>query len=97
MRYINTGGYDWRIRAGPDGVFENGFDNGINLIEHLLGTGFVAIGGDTVEELQKYQLYKPIMYSDGVVLLSGGSHLEGFAGKPYPSVQDLIEHGYKKT
>lgn len=95
-RDINTGSYEWRIRAGPDGVFEDDFSNGINLIEHLLGTGFVAIGGDTVEELQKYQLCKPIMYSDGAVLLGGGSHLEGFAGKPYPSIQDLIEHGYKK-
>ena len=90
---INQGGYDWRIRAGPNGVFEEDFNNGIKLIEHLLGTGFVAIGGDTVEELQKNQLCKPIMYSDGAVLLGGGSHLEGFAGLPYPSIKDLIKHG----
>jgi 3-phosphoglycerate kinase len=90
---INTGGYDWRIRAGPDGVFEEGFDNGIKMIENLLGTGFVAIGGDTVEELQKFELCKPIMYSDGVVLLGGGSHLNGFAGLPYPSIEDLLENG----
>jgi 3-phosphoglycerate kinase len=92
-RRINQGHYDWRIRAGPDGVFEEDFDNGIRLIEHLLGTGFVAIGGDTVEELQKFELCKPIMYSDGTVLLGGGSHLEGFAGLPYPSIEDLIENG----
>jgi len=91
-RKINQGSYDWRIRAGPDGVFEEDFDNGIKLIEHLLGTGFVAIGGDTVEELQKYELCKPIIYSDGAVLLGGGSHLEGFAGLPYPSIEDLIEN-----
>ena len=90
---INQGRYDWRIRAGPDGVFEEDFDNGIKLIEHLLGTGFVAIGGDTVEELQKYELCKPIMYSDGAVLLGGGSHLEGFAGLPYPSIEDLLQNG----
>ena len=90
---INTGSYSWRIRAGPDGVFEENFDNGIKLIRNILGTGFVAIGGDTVEELQKYELCKPIMYSDGVVLLGGGSHLEGFAGLPYPSIEDLIENG----
>jgi len=71
-------------------------DNGIKLIENILGTGFVAIGGDTVEELQKYELCKPIMYSDGVVLLGGGSHLEGFAGLPYPSIQDLVENGCVK-
>jgi 3-phosphoglycerate kinase len=89
---INQGRYDWRIRAGPDGVFEEDFDNGIKLIEHLLGTGFVAIGGDTVEELQKYELCKPIMYSDGAVLLGGGSHLDGFAGLPYPSIEDLLKN-----
>lgn len=90
---INTGGYNWRIRAGPDGVFEENFGNGIRLIELILGSGFVALGGDTVEELQQYQLCKSIMYSDGVVLLGGGSHLEGFAGLPYPSIEDLIENG----
>lgn len=92
-RRINQGHYDWRIRAGPDGVFEEDFDNGIKLIENLLGTGFVALGGDTVEELQKFELCKPIMYSDGTVLLGGGSHLEGFAGLPYPSIEDLIKNG----
>ena len=90
---INEGRYDWRIRAGPDGVYEEGFDNGVSLIEHILGTGFVALGGDTVEELQRFELCKPIMYSDGAVLLGGGSHLEGFAGMPYPSVEDLIKNG----
>lgn len=92
-RRINQGRYDWRIRAGPNGVFEENFNNGLKLIELLLGTGFVAIGGDTVEELQKYELCKPIMYSDGAVLLGGGSHLAGFAGLPYHSIEDLIKNG----
>jgi 3-phosphoglycerate kinase len=92
-RRINQGRYDWRIRAGPNGVFEEDFNNGLKLIELLLGTGFVAIGGDTVEELQKYELCKPIMYSDGAVLLGGGSHLAGFAGLPYHSIEDLIKNG----
>ena len=91
-RHINDGSYDWRIRAGPNGVYEEGFDNGIKLIENLLGTGFVAIGGDTVEELQKYGICKPIMYSDGAILLGGGSHVEGFADTPYPCIKDLIEN-----
>ena len=90
---INTEGYDWRIRAGPNGVFEEGFDNGIKLIEHILGTGFVALGGDTIEELQQYEICKTIMYSDGSILLGGGSHLEGFAGNAYPCIQDLVENG----
>ena len=92
VKQINTGNYDWRIRAGPNGVFEDDFNNGIKLIENILGTGFVAVGGDTVEELQKYELCKPIMYSDGAVLLGGGSHLDGFAGVPYPSIQDLLDN-----
>jgi hypothetical protein len=74
-------------------VFEDDFDNGKLLIEQLLGSKFVAIGGDTIEELQKYELCKPIIYSDGIVLLGGGSHLDGFAELPYPSVEDLIENG----
>jgi 3-phosphoglycerate kinase len=93
VKQINADSYHWKIRAGPNGVFEKDFNNGIKLIEHLLGTGFVAIGGDTVEELQKYELCKPIIYSNGAVLLGGGSHLEGFAGLPYPSIADLIENG----
>ncbi len=90
---INTDSYVWKIRAGPDGVYEENFDNGKKLIEHLLGSRFVAIGGDTIEELQRYELCKSIIYSDGIVLLGGGSHLEGFAGLPYPSIEDLIENG----
>ena len=90
---INMDSYKWRIRAGPDGVFEENFDNGKKLIENLLGSRFVAIGGDTIEELQRYGLCKPIIYSDGIVLLGGGSHLDGFAGLPYPSIEDLIENG----
>jgi 3-phosphoglycerate kinase len=93
---LNTRGYEWRIRAGPNGVFEEDFDNGIKLIENILGTGFVAIGGDTIEELQKYDMCKTIMYSDGAVLLGGGSHLNGFAGKAYPCIQDLVENGCLK-
>ena len=89
---INRGRYDWRIRAGPCGVYEENFENGIRLIESILGTGFVAIGGDTVEELQKFEICKPIIYSDGAVMLGGGSHLEGFADIPYPCIEDLIRH-----
>jgi 3-phosphoglycerate kinase len=89
---INMDSYQWKIRAGPDGVYEENFNNGKKLIEHLLGSRFVAIGGNTIEELQRYELCKPIIYSDGIVLLGGGSHLVGFAGLPYPSIEDLIEN-----
>lgn len=42
------------------------------MIENLLGLRFVAVGGDAIEELQRYELCRPIIYSDGVVLLGGG-------------------------
>jgi 3-phosphoglycerate kinase len=89
---INMDSYEWKIRAGPNGVFEEDFYNGKKLIENLIGSKFVAIGGDTIEELQKYELCKSIMFSDGYVLLGGGSHLDGFADLPYPSIEDLIEN-----
>jgi 3-phosphoglycerate kinase len=92
-KIIHNERYGWRIRAGPNGVFEEGFDNGINLIENILGTGFVAIGGDTIEELQRSGICKPIMYSDGAILLGGGSHINGFADIPYPCVEDLLLNG----
>ncbi|MHA1541643.1 MAG: hypothetical protein ACTSQH_01550 [Candidatus Hodarchaeales archaeon] len=90
---INTEKYSWRIRAGPNGVYEEGFNNGTNLIENILGTGFVALGGDTIEELQRSGICKPIIYSDGAVLLGGGSHINGFADIPYPCIEDMIKNG----
>jgi 3-phosphoglycerate kinase len=92
-KLINTKKYSWRIRAGPNGVYEEGFNNGTKLIENILGTGFVAIGGDTIEELQRSGICKPIIYSDGAILLGGGSHLNGFAGIPYPCIDDMLKHG----
>ena len=92
-RMINTKRYSWRIRAGPNGVYEEGFNNGTKIIENILGTGFVAIGGDTIEELQQSGICKPIIYSDGAILLGGGSHLNGFANIPYPCIEDMLLNG----
>lgn len=83
--------YDWRIRAGPLGVFEDGYNNGSRLLRSILGTGFVALGGDTVEELQKNNLVKRIEDTGGVILLGGGAHLDGWAGIPYPSLDELLK------
>ena len=87
---IKDGGYEWTIRGGPSGIFERGYDNGIKLIRKILGKGFVAVGGDTIEELQDANLCKPIIATGGHVLLGGGAHLDGWAGHSYPSVDEII-------
>jgi len=88
---IREGNYDWKIRGGPNGRYELGYDNGINLIRKILGKRFVAVGGDTIEELQRAKLCKPIAATGGYVLLGGGAHLDGWADEPYPSIDELIK------
>ena len=88
---IAEGSYDWKIRGGPNGRYEWGYNNGVKLIRRILGSGFVAVGGDTVEELQNAGLCKPIAATGGHVLLGGGAHLDGWAGEPYPSIEEIIK------
>ena len=83
--------YERRIRAAPMGVYEEGFNNGSELVRSIVGPGFVAVGGDTVEELQDNELGDPIIAAGGTVLLGGGAHLDGWAGDPYPSVDELLK------
>jgi len=83
--------YEKRIRAGPLGVYEEGFNNGSELVRSIIGPGFVAVGGDTVEELQDNELCDPIIAAGGTVLLGGGAHLDGWAGDPYPSIDELLK------
>ncbi|MBN1683391.1 phosphoglycerate kinase [Candidatus Bathyarchaeota archaeon] len=83
--------YEKRIRAGPMGVYEEGFNNGSELVRSIVGPGFVAVGGDTVEELQDNELCDPIIAAGGTVLLGGGAHLDGWAGDPYPSIDELLK------
>lgn len=83
--------YERRIRAGPMGVYEEGFNNGSELVRSIVGPGFIAVGGDTVEELQDNELGDPIIAAGGTVLLGGGAHLDGWAGDPYPSVDELLK------
>ena len=83
--------YERRIRAAPMGVYEEGFNNGSELVRSIVGPGFVAVGGDTVEELQDNELGDPIIAAGGTVLLGGGAHLDGWAGEPYPSVDELLK------
>lgn len=83
--------YDWRIRGGPFGVYESGFNNDIELIRKIQGRGFVNLGGDSVEQLQKERLCRPILATGGKILLGGGAHQEGMAGSPYPCIDEIIK------
>jgi len=82
---------DIRIRAGPLGVFERGFDNGIRLTKMIAGSGLIFLGGDTTAEIAQYGLDKIIINTGGVLCVSGGSFLHGMAGEPYYSVDEIIK------
>ena len=82
-----------RIRAGPLGVYEQGYNNGIKLTKMIAGYGLIFVGGDTSQEIVQYGLDQTILSTGGVILLSGGSFLHGLAGFRYPSVDLIIEQG----
>ena len=80
-----------RIRAGPLGVFERGFTNGIKLTKMISGTGLIFLGGDTTAEITMYGLDRMIQNTGGILCVSGGSFLHGMAGENYPSIDMLLE------
>ncbi len=80
-----------RIRAGPLGVFEGGFDNGVKLTKMISGSGLIFLGGDTTAEVAMYGLDRIITNTGGLLCVSGGSFLHGMAGEPYPSIDKLLE------
>jgi phosphoglycerate kinase len=82
-------GYEIRIRAGPLGVYEEGYDHGILLTKLMSGGGLIFLGGDTTQEIIDYHLDGIITDVGGRILLSGGAFLHGMAKQPYPSL-DLI-------
>jgi phosphoglycerate kinase len=84
-----------RIRAGPLGVTEEGYDNGVELTRMILGEGLIFLGGDTSQEVVRRGLLGHIEDTGGKVCISGGSFLHGMAGNSYPSI-DLIIHMDKK-
>jgi|Deesub1362B_J571_1020462.scaffolds.fasta_scaffold00005_326 phosphoglycerate kinase len=86
-----------RIRAGPLGVYEKGYTNGIELTKRIIGVGLIFLGGDTAEEVVMYGLDKAIYSSGGLICLSGGAFLHGLAGKRYPSIDILIEKEMSKN
>lgn len=79
-----------RIRAGPLGVYEQGFQNGLELTKRISGDGLIFLGGDTSQELNAGGLLGHIEDSGGRICISGGSFLHGWAGGRFPAIDALM-------
>jgi 3-phosphoglycerate kinase len=79
-----------RIRAGPLGVYEEGFQNGLELTKRISGDGLIFLGGDTSQELNAGGLLGHIEDSGGRICISGGSFLHGWAGGRFPPIAALM-------
>ena len=79
-----------RIRAGPLGVYEQGFQNGLELTKRIGGDGLIFLGGDTSQELNEGGLLGHIEDSGGRICVSGGSFLHGWAGGRFPAIESLL-------
>ena len=82
-----------RLRAGPLGVYERGYNHGIILTKRIAGSGLIFLGGDTTAEIVKYGLDRIIISTGGMMCLSGGAFLHGLAGFSYPSVDLILKQG----
>jgi len=84
--------YAYVIRAGPSGVYEEGFFNGGRIIKSLIGkTNLVILGGDSASEMKKMGLYH-LLNSAGVIqLISGGSAAHDLARYRLPSLDRILE------
>jgi phosphoglycerate kinase len=80
-----------RVRAGPLGVYEEGYQNGLELTKRISGDGLIFLGGDTSQELNEAGLLGHIEDAGGSICVSGGSFLHGWAGGSFPSVDLLID------
>ena len=78
-----------RIRAGPLGVYEESYENGLELTRRIGGDGLIFLGGDTSQELNEGGLLGHIEDSGGRICVSGGSFLHGWAGGSFPSAEEL--------
>jgi phosphoglycerate kinase len=79
-----------RIRAGPLGVYEKGYQNGLELTKRISGDGLIFLGGDTSQELNAAGLLGHIEDSGGRICISGGSFLHGWAGGRFPAIEALM-------
>lgn len=79
-----------RVRAGPLGVYEENYTNGLELTKRISGDGLVFLGGDTSQELNEGGLLGHIEDAGGTICVSGGSFLHGWAGGSFPSVELIL-------
>jgi len=82
--------HEIRIRAGPLGIYEKGYRNGIELTKRIVGDGLYFLGGDTSQELIEGQLADHIASAGGKILISGGAALHYLADGTFPSVDELL-------
>jgi len=80
-----------RVRAGPLGVYEENYQNGLELTKRISGDGLIFLGGDTSQELNEAGLLGHIEDAGGSICVSGGSFLHGWAGGSFPSVDLLLD------
>jgi phosphoglycerate kinase len=82
--------HEIRIRAGPLGIYEKGYDNGIELTKRIVGDGLYFLGGDTSQELVEGELVDHIASAGGKILISGGAALHYLADGSFPSVDEIL-------
>jgi len=82
--------HEIRIRAGPLGIYEKGYRNGIELTKRIVGDGLFFLGGDTSQELIEGKLNEHIASAGGKILISGGAALHYLADGSFPSVDELL-------
>lgn len=83
--------HEIRIRAGPLGIYEKGYLNGIELTRRIVGDGLYFLGGDTSQEVIEGKLSDPIQSAGGKILISGGAALHYLADGTFPSVEEILK------
>ncbi len=83
--------HEIRIRAGPLGIYEKGYDNGIELTKRIVGDGLYFLGGDTSQEVIEGKLEDHIESAGGNILVSGGAALHYLADGNFPSVDEILK------
>lgn len=83
--------HEIRVRAGPLGIYEKGYTNGVELTKRIVGDGLYFLGGDTSQELVEGELVDHIQSAGGKILISGGAALHYLAGGSFPSVDELLK------
>ena len=84
--------YRIRIRAGPLGVFEKGYDNGIRLTKMIAGEGMYFLGGDTSQEIVQNKLDAHLTAAGAEILLAGGAGIAILANEELPCLEYFLSH-----